>query len=104
MSLVLERGTKPAGLRIKTLGLLLGDPVWIGDYEISMEDFLFAAHYVLTNTNLRPNDPRLQFVKSVQAMKVVPGQPTIIGSREFPNHFLQTDVPPVLDQPQPDQG
>jgi hypothetical protein len=78
MSLSLDRGTKPVGLRIKTYGLgpleKLGqkvDVVYLGDYEISLKDFLFAADYVLTNTDLRPNDPRLTFVEHVQSMKVV---------------------------------
>lgn len=78
MSLSLDRGTKPAGLKIKTHGPgplsetdQKIDVVYLGDYEISLKDFLFAADYVLTNADLMPNDPRLVFVKHVQSMRVV---------------------------------
>ena len=74
MSLILAMGTQPVGLEVKTFGFgLMGDKVYLGDYEISIEDFFFAAEYVLTNTNLGPNDPRLQFVKCVKSMKEVEG-------------------------------
>jgi len=71
MSLILERGTSPTGLSIKTHPF--SDTVYLGDYEISMEDFLISAHYVLTNTDIKPDDPRLQFVKCVQSMREVSG-------------------------------
>ena len=76
MTLLLERGTKPTSLGIKTFGWSIDSDhsVYIGGYEISLEDFLFAAHYVLTNTDLlEPGDPRLQFIKCVQSMKEVAG-------------------------------
>jgi hypothetical protein len=47
--------------------------VFLGDYEISLEDFLAAAEYVLTNTDLEPSDPRILFVKYVRSMKEVDG-------------------------------
>lgn len=40
----------------------------IGKEEVGLEDFIYLAHYVLTNTDLEPDDPRRQFVKCVQAM------------------------------------
>lgn len=70
MSLALEYGTKPHGLRVHTLGFR-PEIVEIGDYQLSIEDFLLTAFYVLTNTNLTNNDQRLQFVKSIQNMHVV---------------------------------
>ena len=74
MTLLLAQGTKPVNLGIKTFGFgSLGNAVYLGNYEISLEDFLAAAEYVLTNTNLEPNDPRLQFVKRVQSMKEIDG-------------------------------
>ncbi len=97
MSLILDRGTKPNGLCAKTIGV--GDEVvFLGDYEITMEDFLVLAHYVLTNSNLKEDDPRLQFVESVRGMKVVKGYPTIFGGKELDTKRLQTNVPPVLDE------
>ncbi|MDD5341166.1 MAG: hypothetical protein PHC97_01880 [Patescibacteria group bacterium] len=38
-----------------------------------MNDFVAAAMYVLTNTDLEENDPRLEFVKAVQRLKPVKG-------------------------------
>ena len=74
MTLSLDLGTKPPGLVVKTYGLdSLRNIVNLGDYEISLLDFLLAAEYVLTNTALEPNDPRLQFVKCVQSMREVDG-------------------------------
>ena len=76
MTLLLNRGTEPKNLSIKTFGLGFGNldnTVFLGEYKISMEDFLFAAEYVLTNTNLGPNDPRIQFVTSVMSMIKVEG-------------------------------
>lgn len=74
MSLILNMGTKPYGLRVKTFGFGSRlNTVYLGDYEISLEDFLVAAEYVLTNTDLEPNDPRLQFVERVKSMEEVDG-------------------------------
>jgi len=42
--------------------------VVIGGETVGILDFLVLAHYVLTNTDLEPDDPRRQFVKCVQAM------------------------------------
>lgn len=90
MTLVLNMGTEPAGLEVKTLGFgSWGNTVYIGDYEISLEDFLATAEYVLTNTDLGPNDPRPQFIKCVQLMKEVDGY--------SPNSKrLESSVPAVL--------
>ena len=74
MSLILKMGTQPAVLEVKTFGFgSMGNTVHLGDYEITIEDFLVATEYVLTNTDLVSNDPRLQFVKCVQSMKGVAG-------------------------------
>ncbi|MEK7664306.1 MAG: hypothetical protein AAB340_02645 [Patescibacteria group bacterium] len=74
MSLILSMGTQPAGLKVQTFEFgSMGNTVHLGDYEISIEDFLVVAKYVLTNTDLDSNDPRLQFVKCVQSMKEVKG-------------------------------
>jgi hypothetical protein len=88
MSLKLNNpGTKPSGLEVKTYSIK-SLPVRFGEYEISMEDFLCAAEYVLTNSDLYGNDPRRQFIKCVQAMKEVPGYNTT-------RKRLASDVLPV---------
>lgn len=71
MSLKLDSGSKPKGLFIKTFGF--DDTILLGDYKISMLDFLLAAKYVLTNTDLEPNDHRLKFIEVVKKMKLVDG-------------------------------
>lgn len=89
MSLSLDCGTKPPGLTAKTHGLRRNDTVYLGDYEISMVDFLALTHYVLTNTDLEEDDPRQQFLRSVQSMTEVKG---------FNSNAkrLETSIPPVL--------
>lgn len=93
MSLCLGLGTKPAGLEIKTYGFgSMGNTVHLGDYKISLQDFLMATEYVLTNTDLEPNDPRLQFMKCVQSMKQTDGYSP--GRKR-----LEASEPPVLPPP-----
>jgi len=77
MSLVLDQGTLPKGLMIKThpdIGSL-GQTVFLGEYEISLADFMEAAAYVLTNTDLLvgKEDPRIDFVQRVKWISVAPG-------------------------------
>lgn len=45
----------------------------IGDIELSTEDVLSIAFYALTNTDLVEGDPRLGFLRILQAMEVVEG-------------------------------
>lgn len=74
MSLSLSRDTDPHDLYVKTWGMLNGkDEVIIGDYSISIEDFFDVVVYVLTNTDLRPDDPRRLFVETVKQMILVKG-------------------------------
>jgi len=70
MSLVLSN-SQPAGINVLTG--FDGKIVTIGAYDISIEDFLIVAKYVLTNTDLNPDDPRLQFVECVKAMIEIDG-------------------------------
>ena len=72
MSLLLANGTRPKGLNLKTWGLGSND-VYLGDYVISLKDFLCAAEYVLTNTDIKKNDPRLKFVEIVKKMRKIKG-------------------------------
>ena len=77
MSLTLDLGTVPKGLRCKTHGLVpisLSDKVDIGDYELTIEDFCMLVHYVMTNTDLLgPDDPRISLVKMFRKARVVDG-------------------------------
>jgi len=66
-------GTTPPNLPIKTFPVSSDGIVYLGGYEIAIEDFLTAVEYVLTNTDLYPKDPRLQFLKKIQSMKETEG-------------------------------
>ena len=78
MTLTLDLGTVPEGLPCKSHGHApiidgLSGRIRIGDYELTMEDFLMLVHYVMTNTDLVPNDPRLSALEMLKEAKVVPG-------------------------------
>jgi hypothetical protein len=47
--------------------------VRVGQYHMSLEDFLELAHYVLVITDLTEDDPRRQFVEAVRQMREIPG-------------------------------
>lgn len=81
MSLILTR-SKPKGLEVKTHGfssfrnkLLLrgGKQEGETDCEIPFAEFLDVVEYVLTNTDIYPNDPRLKFLKRISRLKPIAG-------------------------------
>ena len=69
------RSSQPAGIYISTTAP--NGAVHLGgagfSVDISLEDFLQAAYYVLTNSPLVPNDPRFNFVEEIRFMKQVGG-------------------------------
>jgi hypothetical protein len=72
MSLILSGpGTTPEGLVVTTS--LDGTKVYVGAYCITMEDFLVMAAYALGNTDLLPNDPRIEFVRRAALLFSVEG-------------------------------
>lgn len=74
MPLFLNSGTIPEHLLVETWGSNGHElEVLLGGYVISLADFLVAAEYVLTNTDLEPGDPRLQFVERIKSMEKVAG-------------------------------
>lgn len=77
MSLALDRPGTDKGLEVKTFGIELPEIVRmrtpLGSVEIRQEDFLDAAFYVLTNTNLEADDYRLKFIEAVKELVEVPG-------------------------------
>lgn len=72
MSLVLDREGTDRGVEVKTFGTFTPEIVFMrtpcGLVEVCQEDFLDAAFYVLTNTNLKPDDYRLRFVEAVKSL------------------------------------
>lgn len=66
-----------------------GEKVIIGKEEVGLQDFLVLAHYVLTNFDLKPDDPRKQFVDCIKAMREEEGW-------NGPNSkALRSDRPPI---------
>lgn|GEM_PF-7065385 len=77
MSLVLNQGTTPVGIEVKTLGFGEDQVVHLGDYEIAMADFCALTIYVLTNTDLvGDKDPRLALIEEMRKLEKVPGYAT----------------------------
>lgn len=76
--------TEPKDLEVKTHG---GYPPVVhlttqtGRCTIAIEDFLDAAWYILTNTDLEPDDPRLVFIERVRKLRSVPGWSMRAGGR-----------------------
>ena len=71
MSLALELGTTPEGTVAKTD--FDGKFVDVGDIRITTDDFCQLVIYVLTNTNLNQNDPRLHLMQQLAKLNVVTG-------------------------------
>ena len=44
-----------------------------GDYRIPMNDFCYAVIYALTNSDLYPNDPRLDLIEKIKKSTIVDG-------------------------------
>jgi hypothetical protein len=75
MTLFLEQGTKPV-IGIKTYGRSIGDlwkTVFLGDYEISIEDFVCMVKYFMTNTDIYSGDPRLELLEWMKSLTEVDG-------------------------------
>lgn len=70
MSLLLEQDTRPKGLWIKSLN---PSSLMVGDYVIGPKDFNSMVMYVLTNTDLVPNDTRLELIEHIKKLKIVKG-------------------------------
>lgn len=99
MSLILS-DSEPKGLEVKTHGFPLEargrEVVRLGDYEIGLVDFLCAAWYALTNTDLNGlTDPRIQFVQAVKKIEIVPGGEYMVEGESIPTRKLSGDS---LDQ------
>jgi len=74
MTLLLDSGIKVMSVRLPDIA---GgkEILYIGGVQISVEEFLRATLYVLTNTGLREDDPRRRFVELVKGMTECDGAP-----------------------------
>lgn len=72
MSLLLQQGTVPDGLSVKTFGIqddtvnLTADDV---DIQISFDDMCCMIEYFLTNTEIKYGDPRYELIENVKRIK-----------------------------------
>lgn len=58
----------------------IGNVVFIGDYQIPMDDFCCLVDYVMTNSDIYgPNDPRLKLIERMSASRIVDGFNAIAG-------------------------
>lgn len=92
MSLSLDLDTMPRGINAKIhplapLKLVLTGPGLSA--EIGMQDLLSLAYYALTNNDLEPNDPRVQFMACMKKMK------TVTGFNGSPSQRLVSTVGPI---------
>lgn len=77
MSLLLEQGSTPPDLEAKATGFVRGNPIFLygtGVHaEISLEDFCVLTYYVLTNSDLMPEDPRLNLIERIKKLQITEG-------------------------------
>ncbi len=75
MSLSLDIDTVPKGLVVTShyQGHVTLDADNGHDIHIGMKDFVALVEYVLTNTDLMENDPRLELVMFCKELKQIPG-------------------------------
>lgn len=73
MSLILNDPKSRDHVDVKTFPECMFPGVRFGEYRVSLSDFLEAAMYVLTNTDLVKDDPRLEFVENVRRLEQVLG-------------------------------
>ena len=68
MSLILSHAT-PSGTRVMSIAGIVA----IGPVEMPIEEFCVTAMYVLANTDLEPDDPRLEFIEDVKRLAKIKG-------------------------------
>jgi hypothetical protein len=70
---------KPHHIDCNTYGLPMKfiDKVRIGDNYVTFEEFFALVEYVLENTDLYDNDPRLNFMEKIKRATIVDGWESI---------------------------
>lgn len=59
--------------RTITILTYLAQDVRIGVHDVTLQDFMLIAEYVLINTDLIENDPRIVFLKRIENVHLVDG-------------------------------
>ena len=49
------------------------EPVIIGEERMTMEDFCTIAYYVMTNTDLMQDDPRMDLFRKIKRLHCIEG-------------------------------
>lgn len=77
MSLSLDLGSKPEGTEVKASPYVGGVRFWSPEktnhITLSLEDFAATVVYVLGNTDLTPNDPRVELMERLRRIRVIEG-------------------------------
>ena len=89
MSLVME-GVKPKPIEASTFTIFDGEiDLRIGGHQIPLEDFRFLVMYVMCNSNISPNDPRLELLEDLRSLIVIEDEygKRLSGLRPLAQHF-----------------
>jgi len=94
MSLTLDLDTRPSDVKVKTSHD--GKRLWVGrsvktcfgdaEIDISLEDFCAMAIYVMTNTDLNENDPRLALQREIASLVISEGYNAGAKRLAWPEH------------------
>jgi len=52
---------------------ILSNDIYFNERKIPMSDFVHAIEYVLTNSDLYPNDPRIRLIEKIKKSFIVSG-------------------------------
>jgi len=72
MSIALHN-SKPEGLVARSPGIGSPSIIYIGDYEIPMNDFADLVCHVFTNTDIVRDDPRLELKRKIASLELKEG-------------------------------
>ncbi len=90
------------GVDIKTHGIIFPgqteETVRFGQYEVPLSEFLLAVEYVMTNTDLNSDDPRILLALKIKHGGIVPGFNTLIGNRNTKRIVLAEQLPVAIDE------
>lgn len=91
MSYLLNNGTTPADLLVKT-NILFGKSIFIGDYEITIPDFLRILCLVLHKSLLTQSKLLWPFWRYFNSIRTVRGYEYIVGGKKIRTFRLLTQL------------
>jgi len=97
MTLLLEMGTEPHGLPVKTFGI--GKQiVYLGDYEIPFTEFFETIFELLTDPQIGNNNAYVHFITYLRSFTVVDGFTEIFEGKKLKTKRLATELPCSPDE------